>query len=430
MPYSHRIAVSVAFAGAIAATVVGARSSLSAATAAVANIVSATCHDSVACIHLVNASTGVVVSAEALKNNAIVGTTDLSQTGLGDVTHYVGGVVGVNKTLVPGGKDTAAAVVGVSAGDALGVLGISQNHNGTSGQTFNDGTKTGNYAFGVFGYDRALDTSGSNDGVYGVTTYGIGTEGEGIGLNSAGVVGGTSSASASAPTTYSGVGVSGYDFSSDGGLGNIGVSAYSNGTALFAMSNAPLQPAGKSPRSTILDICSGAPAFIARDASGTKLMSLDCKGNLTIAGHLTQPDSVSTTPAADGTSALVNVERGTRATIEETGSAALINGVSFVPLSAGFANVTDRRAAYAVLLTPGGESRGLYVTKAANGFTVRENGGGRSSVPFDYRVVGIALREKSTAGANSDAARSSLEVKELRATVERLRSRQAAAVHS
>ncbi len=358
MHHSHRITVSVAFAGAIAVTVMGARSSLSAATTAVANVISATCHDSVACVHLVNAGTGVVISAEALKNHAIVGTTDLTQTGLGDAAHYVGGVVGVNKTHVPGGKNTSAAVVGVSGGDALGVLGISQSHNGTSGQTFNDGSKTGNYAFGVFGFDRALDTSGYNDGVYGVTTYGIGAEGEGLGFNSLGVVGGTASASATATTVYSGVGVSGYDFSSDGGLGNVGVGAYSNGTALLAMSYAALQPAGNPRRPAILDICGGSPAFVAKDANGNKLMSLDCKGNLTIAGHFTQP-AATTAATVDGSSAPVHVERGTSATIEETGSAALINGVRFVPLSADFANVTDRRAAYAVLLTPAAKAAGF-----------------------------------------------------------------------
>jgi hypothetical protein len=185
------------------------------------------------------------------------------------------------------------------------------------------------------------------------------------------------------------------------------------------MSTAPLQASGKPPRPAILDICSGAPAFVAKDANGNKLMSLDCKGNLSLSGHLTQ-----TAATVDGSSALVHVERGTRATIEETGSAALVNGERFVPLSRDFANVTDRRASYAVLLTPGGESRGLYVTKASNGFIVRENGGARSNVAFDYRIVGAALRE-TNATATVDAA-SSREIKQLRAMVQRLRSRHAA----
>ena len=426
MQHSRRIAVSLALTGATAITLFGVRSSLSAATTAVANVISATCHDSVACVRLFNAGTGVVISAEAPKNNAIVGTTDLTQTGIDDLTHYAGGVVGVNKTHIPGGKNTAAAVVGVSSGDALGVIGISQNHNGTSGQTFNNGSTTGNSAYGVFGFDRATDTSGYNIGVYGVTTYGIGAEGLGQGINSLGLYGETDSPSASVTVGNSGYGVIGYDGSGDGGLANVGVGAYSNGTALLAMSTAPLQAAGKPPRPAILDICSGAPAFVAKDANGNKLMSLDCKGNLSIAGHLTQPGAMATA-TVDGSSALVHVEQSTRATIEETGSAALINGTRFVPFSRDFANVIDRRSPYAVLLTPGGESRGLYAIKAPNGFTVRENGGSRSNVAFDYRVVGAALRETSTAALTVDAG-SSREIKRLRATIQRLRSRHAAAL--
>ena len=112
MQHSRRIVVSAAFAGSIAVTAIGARSSLSEATAAVADVILATCHDSVACIRLVNAGTGVVISAEALKMTQSSARTDLTMAGLDDVTHYAGGVVGVNKTHVPGGKNTAAAVVG------------------------------------------------------------------------------------------------------------------------------------------------------------------------------------------------------------------------------------------------------------------------------------------------------------------------------
>jgi hypothetical protein len=360
------------------------------------------------------------------KNNGIFGITRQPQTGLPDASHNVGGVVGVNRSSEPTSFNTSAGVVGL-AGDGLGVLGISQTHNGVSGLTFNDGSKTGLFENGVLGYDRALNTSGYNTGVEGLTTYGVGVYGLGLDFNSVGLIGETDSPSAKAKTNYSGFGIEGYDFSSDGGLGNVGVAAYSNGTALLAMGSAPLQPVGKLPRPAILTICGGAPAFIAKDTSGTQLMAPDCKGNLTIAGHLTTTDSVSPTPAADGSAALVHTVRGTRATIEETGNAALTNGARFIPVSTDFAKVTDVRAVYAVFLTPGGESRGLYVTKAPNGFLVRENGGGRSNIAFDYRVIGSALRATSVAASNGPAD-SSLEIKELRAMFGRLGSRQAAAL--
>jgi hypothetical protein len=46
------------------------------------------------------------------------------------------------------------------------------------------------------------------------------------------------------------------------------------------------------------------------------------------------------------------------------------------------------RGRYHVFLTPNGDSKGLYVSrKTATSFEVREQGGGTSSVTFDYRIV-------------------------------------------
>jgi hypothetical protein len=43
---------------------------------------------------------------------------------------------------------------------------------------------------------------------------------------------------------------------------------------------------------------------------------------------------------------------------------------------------------YHVFLTPNGDCKGLYVTKkTANSFEVRELGGGKSSIAFDYRIM-------------------------------------------
>jgi hypothetical protein len=41
-----------------------------------------------------------------------------------------------------------------------------------------------------------------------------------------------------------------------------------------------------------------------------------------------------------------------------------------------------------VFLSPEGESKGLYVTgKTSEGFTVMEVAGGRSTIPFGYRIT-------------------------------------------
>jgi hypothetical protein len=58
-----------------------------------------------------------------------------------------------------------------------------------------------------------------------------------------------------------------------------------------------------------------------------------------------------------------------------------------VYLSTSFARSVDPRLGYQVFLTPGGDTRGLYVAaKYARGFTVREVQRGRSTLNFDYHV--------------------------------------------
>jgi hypothetical protein len=80
--------------------------------------------------------------------------------------------------------------------------------------------------------------------------------------------------------------------------------------------------------------------------------------------------------------------QSTRATLEDTGTARLTNGEAAVRFDPAFAGTLDFRQGYQVLITPDGETRGLYVAaKYEGGFFVRENERGRSNVDFDYRVV-------------------------------------------
>jgi hypothetical protein len=76
------------------------------------------------------------------------------------------------------------------------------------------------------------------------------------------------------------------------------------------------------------------------------------------------------------------------ATIEDTGTARMSDGVGVVRLASDFARTLDLRAGYQVFLTPDGDTRGLYVAqKFQAGFIVRETQRGRSSLDFDYRIV-------------------------------------------
>jgi len=73
---------------------------------------------------------------------------------------------------------------------------------------------------------------------------------------------------------------------------------------------------------------------------------------------------------------------------EDFGRARLKRGTATVALRPDFAAVIDRKSVH-VFLSPEGECNGLYVSAyRGNGFTVREQGRGTSSVRFSYRVVG------------------------------------------
>jgi hypothetical protein len=81
--------------------------------------------------------------------------------------------------------------------------------------------------------------------------------------------------------------------------------------------------------------------------------------------------------------------QATRATIEDTGTARMRSGKGIVRFDADFVSTLDFSSGYQVFLTPSGDNRGLYVaSKYQAGFVVRESEGGRSTITFDYRVVG------------------------------------------
>ena len=59
-----------------------------------------------------------------------------------------------------------------------------------------------------------------------------------------------------------------------------------------------------------------------------------------------------------------------------------------VQLESTFAQTVNSEVEYHVFLTPKGDCKGLYVTnETADGFEVRELGGGKANIAFDYRIV-------------------------------------------
>jgi hypothetical protein len=73
---------------------------------------------------------------------------------------------------------------------------------------------------------------------------------------------------------------------------------------------------------------------------------------------------------------------------EDFGSGHLSDGEATVRLESTFAQTVNTGMDYYVFPVPNGDCKGLFVAdKTDRGFTVRELGGGKSNVAFDYRII-------------------------------------------
>jgi hypothetical protein len=86
---------------------------------------------------------------------------------------------------------------------------------------------------------------------------------------------------------------------------------------------------------------------------------------------------------------------------EDFGSARLVHGVARVALDPEFVRTLSTADAYQVFFTPKADCKGLYVAReTSTGFEVREIGGGRSSLEFDYRIVGRPTKDRLNRESN------------------------------
>jgi hypothetical protein len=145
----------------------------------------------------------------------------------------------------------------------------------------------------------------------------------------------------------------------------------------------------------------GALLFDAISSVFGGFCTIDVRGNLFCTG------SKSAVVSVDGGSrrvALYAIE-GSENWFEDVGTSQLLNGEAVVNLESVFSQTVNADMNYHVFLTPNGDCKGLYVTqKTATSFVVRELGGGKSSIGFDYRIMAkrkgyenIRLEEKSDA---------------------------------
>jgi len=239
---------------------------------------------------------------------------------------------------------------------------------------------SGDFVFGILGQEygtgktigiEGLAGSQAGKGVYGID-YLPSTEGKGF---------------------SSGTGVWG-DTSVVGGVGLLGT--VDEGSAVLGFNNS----------NCIAGLCNSTE-FLENDQPnsndfGFVLTTLGTFGNGGLGGFC-DIDTDGGLSCSGFTSSVVSVQGGSHNValyavhspqnwFEDFGSGQLSNGVATVSLEPTFSHTVNTGVEYHVFLTPNGDSRGLYVAKKApTSFEVREQGGGKSSIAFDYRIV--ALRQ-------------------------------------
>jgi hypothetical protein len=310
-------------------------------------------HDGFA-IHATQTGTGNGIVSNANTGTALYGVTNATS----DISP---GVLGIA---------TNTGGLGVSGkGYEAGVKGQSNNQYGVIGVTSTNATAA-SYA-GVEGLDQS--TAGHHYGVL-ATSSNVGVEATGVGSAAYGV---------QASSHY--VAIQGTGIVTPG-FGGTGVWGRSNsGWGVLA------DASGNHYATSLLARTDGLayPIRVYCACPGIYTMSLDPSGNMILGGTLTQYGTPTLVVRGIGASHVTYASQAAQPAVEDTGEGRIAGGLGYVPIDPAFAATLNSRAPYAVLVTPEGESRGLYVIgKTMRGFYVRESYGGRSSVDFAYRIVG------------------------------------------
>jgi hypothetical protein len=269
-----------------------------------------------------------------------------------------------------GGNNSSSGpgVVGTNSSFGNGVFASAANNDGVSAQTTNPSI-TQKARSGVYGNDASTDGGSGNCGVCGHSVHGTGVAGysdDNFGVTGFGNV---------------------YGVSGQGSLA--GVAAFGNGEyALTAQSSS----GAKAPTIEAIGGTSGDTSGLslyAGQSNGTFAFEVDNAGNAHVNGLIyTHGGCSAGCDSKRGGSVVSYAAQSSMPVLEDFGAGQLQAGVARIRFDASFAGAIDRNAAYAVFVSPEGPNRGMYVTqKTASGFTVMENDGGRSTIPFSYRIM-------------------------------------------
>jgi hypothetical protein len=294
-------------------------------------------------------------------------------------------VMGTNSSSGPGVGGTSKSGFGLSGISTSnhGVNGTSASSFGVVGITTENATSTSNARAGVYGEDLSTNKNKYNSGVAGTSTYGYGgsfTSKNGIGLYANGI-------------------------KTSGGLNSVGdVAAFDN------TFDAP-PPASEYPTSGVSAAITGTSTYsfnaqyfgtvwnglgcdVEADSSEDKCRvtsTIDARGQATFTKVTSNATTVLRTKSTTGKDLTSYGARTSSPTLEDFGQGSLRQGVAHIALEPAYSSTIDPRS-YMVFITPQGDSKGLYTMAITpTGFDVRENGGGRSTLTFSYRIVGHPL---------------------------------------
>jgi hypothetical protein len=297
-------------------------------------------------------------------------------------------------------------------GVGAGLVGTNTNSSpfssGLQGTSTKNGTGVSGYSnagFGVTGGSSgATGVSGSSStswGVYGYSPSGVGVQGQSID-NEAVVAyssnsNGVDAASGAGNGLVAIAGSGGRGIFAVGSFGDAiyGAAAATNGAVGLRATNDGDNGSdgnGADMEGSYIGVVARNKAgmgypLVAADTNGTDLMFVDSAGDLFYHGGLfnfakTRDGHIATTFGATTASP----------TIEDNGTAQLVGGQANVQLDAAFAQSIDIHKAYVVMLTPDGDTKGLFVaSKSPTGFVVREVQGGHATISFDYHIYAPAL---------------------------------------
>jgi hypothetical protein len=307
----------------------------------------------------------------------------------------------------PGVYGTSASTAGYGVEGSVGspnAIGIFGSNSATTGNAMGVyGTSASTSGYGVYGAGSygvyGLDTSpnGANYGVYGTSPEGTGVYGNGgygvagngvyavYGLGElVGVTGQAVGQSETGADVQLFAGAWGDTSGTSGSFVGVLATADSNNALLAANDD----PSGDYPTLVAENDTTAThnPVFQTSSPntySGSRHCTIDTSANLTCTGVVS-----GIVQQVDGKQTAIYAMQSAENWLEDAGSGELSNGSARIELDSAFAQTVNAGVEYHVFLTPNGDSKGLYVSrKTATSFEVHEQGGGISSIAFDYRIM-------------------------------------------